>query len=169
MILQTSWRSWCGFLWVAQTEGASCSAFGLWHFVGSFSHFLVVCSSKLRGQLSVLVIVQKGHVELGIILNLWRYNLFKLRPVTINSAEIGIMVFILSFMYGKNNLLTAPFVELVHCSCYFVISFSFPSVIIVSLGILSNTNTLMSSVAAFLARRSAISFPCIPTCVSPPS
>ena len=35
MILQTSWRSWCGFLWVVQTEGARCHLFGLWHFVGS--------------------------------------------------------------------------------------------------------------------------------------
>jgi len=37
-----------------------------------------------------------------------------------NSAEIGIVVFILSFMCGKNNLLTAPFVYgwmFVCCEC----------------------------------------------------
>ena len=121
--------------------------------------WLTVCSS----------FSPKGHVELGIILNLWRYNLVKPWPVTIavHSAEIGIMVSILSFMYGKDNLLTVPFVELVHCSCHFVISFSFPSVIIASLGILSYTNSPVSSIAAFLARRSAILFPRIPTCLHP--
>ena len=89
--------------------------------------WLIVCSS----------FSPQGYVELGIILNLWRYDLVKPWPVTkaINSAEIGIMVFVLSFMYGKNNLLTAPFEELVHCSCHFVISVFFPSVIIVSLGL----------------------------------
>ena len=108
----------------------------------------------------------QGHVELGIILNPWRYNLVKPWPITIaiNSAEMGIMVFILSFMYGKSNLLTVPFVELVHCSCHFVILFSFPSVIIVTIGILSYTNSPMSSVDTFLARRSAISFLSIPMC-----
>jgi hypothetical protein len=54
------------------------------------------------------------------------------------------LVFILSFKGGKYNLLIAPFVELVHCSCH-VILFSFPSVIIVSLGILSYTISPMSS------------------------
>src|SRR5215469_17414036 len=83
---------------------------------------------------------------------------------SLNSAEIGILVLILSFMCGKNNLLIAPFVQLVHCSCHFVIMFSFPSVIMVSLGVLSYTMSPLSSVAAFLARRSANSFPCIPTC-----
>ena len=118
--------------------------------------WLIACSSFLL----------QGHVELGINLNIWRYGLVKLWPVTIavNSAEIGIMVFILCFMFGKNNLRTAPFVGLVHCSCHFVNPFSFSSVIIVSLGILSYTISPMSSVAAFLARRSAILFPCIPTC-----
>jgi hypothetical protein len=29
--------------------GARCRLFGPWHFIGSFSHFLVVCSSKLCG------------------------------------------------------------------------------------------------------------------------
>ena len=107
--------------------------------------WLIVCSS----------FSPQGHVGLGIILNLWRYYLVNTWPITIatNSAEIGIMVFILSFMYGKNNL--------GQCSCHFDISFSFPSVIIVSLGILSHTNSHMPSAAALLARRSAISFPCI--------
>jgi len=61
-------------------------------------------------------------VEFEIILNLCRYDLFKPRPVTItvNSSDIGSMAFILSLIDGKNNLLTAPFVELVHCSCHFV-------------------------------------------------
>ena len=105
--------------------------------------WLIVCSS----------FSPQGHVELGIILTLWWYDLVKPWPVTkaVHSTEMGIMVFILSFMYGKNNLLTAPFVELVHCSCHFVTSFSFPSVIIVSLGILSYTISPMLSVAAFLA------------------
>ena len=64
----------------------------------------------------------QGHVELGINMNLWRYDLVKLWPVTIavNSAEIDNLVLILSFMYGKNNVLTAPIVELVHCSCHTV-------------------------------------------------
>jgi len=75
-------------------------------------------------------------VEFGIILNLCRYDLFKTWPVTIavNSSDIGSMVFILSLIDGKNNLLTAPFAELVHCSCHFVNPISFPSVMIVSLG-----------------------------------
>ena len=96
-----------------------------------------------------------GLVELGIALNPWRYNLIKARSVTVavNSAEIGNLVLILSFMYGKNNLFIAPFVELVHCSCHFVNPFYFPSVIIVSLGILSYTISPMSSADAFLARR----------------
>ena len=57
----------------------------------------------------------QGNVELGINLNLWRYDLIKPWPVTVavNSAEIGNLVLILSFMYGKNNLLIAPFVQLV--------------------------------------------------------
>jgi hypothetical protein len=40
---------------------------------------------------------------MGIILNLWRYDLVKPWPVAIavNSAEIGFVVFILSFMYGE--------------------------------------------------------------------
>ena len=84
------------------------------------------------------------------------------RPV--NSAERYIMVLILSFVYGKNNLLTAPYVQLVNCPLHFVISFSFLSEIIVSFGILSYTKSPMTSVAAFSARRSAISFPCIPPC-----
>jgi len=118
--------------------------------------WLIVCSC----------FILQGHVELGIKLNLWRYDLVKPWPVTIavNSAEIGIMLFILSFMYGKNNLLTSPFVELVHCSCHFVNPFSFPSVIIVSLGILSYIISPMFPVAAFLTRQSTISFPCILTC-----
>jgi hypothetical protein len=62
-------------------------------------------------------------------------------------------------MDGKNNLLTAPFVELVHCSCHFVNPISFPSVMIVSLGSLSYTISPVSSVAASLARWSAVSFP----------
>ena len=49
------------------------------------------------------------------------------------------MVFILSLIDGKNHLLTAPFVELVHCSCHFVNPISFPSVMIVSFGSLSYT------------------------------
>ena len=77
------------------------------------------------------------------------------------------MVFILSLIDGKNNLLIAPFVELVHCSCHFVIPISFTSVMIVSLGSvmivslgsLSYTISPVSSVAASLARRSAVSFP----------
>ena len=135
-----------------------------------FRRILLSVSSCVQFKIICLIVCSsfspQGHVELGIILNLWRYDLVKPWPVTIavHSAQIGIMVFILSFMYGKNNLLTAPFVELVHCSCYFVISFSFPSLIIVSLGTLSYTDSPVSSVATFLARRSAISIPCIPTC-----
>ena len=115
--------------------------------------WLIVCSSCTL----------QGHVEFGIILNLCRYDLFKPWPVTIavNSSDTGSMVFILSFMGGKNNLLTAPFVELVHCSGHFVYPISFPSVIIVSLGILSYTISPVPSVAASFARRSAISFPWI--------
>jgi len=115
--------------------------------------WLIVCSSCTL----------QGHVEFGIILNLCRYDLLKPWPVTIavNSVDIGSMVFILSFIDGKNNLLTAPFVELVHCSCHFVNPISFPSVIIVSLGILSYTISPVSSVAASFARWSAISFPWI--------
>ena len=52
-------------------------------------------------------------------------------------GQVLIMVFFLSFMYGKNNLLTASFVDLVYCSCHFVILFSFHSVNIVSVVILS--------------------------------
>jgi len=61
---------------------------------------LIVCSSCSL----------QGHVEFGIILNLCRYNLFKPWPVTIavNSSDIGRMVFILSLIDEKNNLLTAP-------------------------------------------------------------
>ena len=53
--------------------------------------WLIVCSS----------FSPQGHVELGIILNLWTYDLVKPRPVTIavNLAEIGIMVFIHSLSY----------------------------------------------------------------------
>jgi len=102
----------------------------------------ILLSFSICGQFKIMWLIvcsfsPQGHIELGIILNQWRYDQVKPRAVTlaINSAEIGIMVFILSFMYGKNNLLTAPFLELVHCSCHFVISFSFRSVNIVSLGI----------------------------------
>jgi len=135
----------------------------------AFRRILLSFSSCVQFKIIRLIVcyfILRGHVELGIKLNLWRYDLVKPWPVTIavNSAEIGIMVFILSFIYGKNNLLTAPFVEPVHCSCHFVKPFSFPSVIIVYLGILSYTISPMSSVAAFLARCSAISLPCIPTC-----
>jgi hypothetical protein len=92
--------------------------------------WLIVCSFSLQ-----------GHVEVGIVLNLWRYDLVKPWPITIavNLAEIGNMIFILSFMCRKNNLLTTPFVKLVHCSCHHVIPFSISSVIMVSLGILSYT------------------------------
>ena len=126
----------------------------------SFVHFkimwLTVCSS----------FILQEHVELGINLNLWRCDLVKPWPVAIgvNSAKKDILVFILSFIFGKNNLLTAPLVELAHCSCHFANPFSFPSVIIVSLGILSYIISPMPSVATFLARRSAISFPFITTC-----
>ena len=126
----------------------------------SFVHFkmmwLTVCSS----------FILQEHVELGINLNLWRCDLVNPWPVAIgvNSAKEDILVFILSFIFGKNNLLTAPLVELAHCSCHFANPFSFPSVIIVSLSILSYIISPMSSVAAFLARWSAISFPFIPTC-----
>ena len=128
----------------------------------AFSWILLSFSSCVQFKIMWLTVYSsfspQGYVELGIISNLWRYDEVKPWPVTIaiNSAEIGIMVFILSFMYGENNLLTAPFVKLVHCSCHYVHSFSFPSVIIVSLGILSYTNSLMSSVAAFLARHTHV-------------
>ena len=71
--------------------------------------WLIVCSS----------FILQGHVELGMNLNLWRYDLVKPWPITVavNSAEIGNLDFILSFMYGKNNLLTTPFVELCVCVC----------------------------------------------------
>jgi hypothetical protein len=48
--------------------------------------WLIVCSFS-----------PQGHVELGKILHLWRYDRVKPLPVTIavNSAEIGIVVFIL--------------------------------------------------------------------------
>ena len=134
----------------------------------AFRRILLSFSSCVQFKIMWLIVLSyfspQGHVELGIILNPWRHDLVKPWPVTIAvySAEIGIMVFILSFMYGKNNLLTAPFVQLVHCSCHFVISFSFPSIIIVCLGILLYSNSPMSSVATFLARQSAVSFPCIP-------
>ena len=135
----------------------------------AFCRILLSFSSCVQFKIMWLIVFSfspQGPVELGINLSLWRYNLVKLWPVTIavNSAEIGTMVFILSFMYGKNNLLTARFVELVHCSCHFVISFSFPSVIIVCHGILAYTNSPMSSVATFLAKWSAISFLCILMC-----
>jgi len=120
------------------------------------SKWLIVCSSFSLEE----------HVRFWMTLNLWRYDLVKPWPVTIavNSAEMGSLVFILSFMCGKNNLLTAPLLELVHCLCHFVSSSSFPSVIIVSLGILLYTISSVSSVAASLARQSAISFPCVPAC-----
>ena len=110
-----------------------------------FRRILLSFSSCVQFKIMWLIVcasfILQGHVELGINLNLWKYDLVKLWPITIgiNSAEIGIMVFIISFMFGKNNLLTAPLVELVHCSCHFLNPFSFPSVIIVSLGILSYT------------------------------
>ena len=104
--------------------------------------WLTVCSS----------FILQEHVELGINLNLWSYDLVIpwLVTIAVNSDEIGILVFILSSIFGRNNLLTAPLVELAHCSCHFVNPFSFPSVIIVSLGILSYIISSMSSVAAFL-------------------
>jgi len=58
--------------------------------------WLILCSS----------FSPQGYIELEIILILWWYDLVKPWPITIavNSAEIGIVVFILSFMYGKNNV-----------------------------------------------------------------
>jgi len=73
------------------------------------------------------------------------------------------MVFNLSFMYWKMNLPTVPFVEPVHCTFRFVISFSLPSLFIAPYNILPYTNSAMSSAATFLVRRSAVSFPSIPT------
>ena len=135
----------------------------------TFRRILLSCSSCVQFKIMWLIVCTfslQGYVGLGVILNVWRYDIVKPWPATIavNSAEIGIMVFIHSFKCGKSNLLIAPFLELVHCSCQFVITFSSPSVIIVSLCILSYTVSPLSSVAAFLARRSAYSFPCIRTC-----
>jgi hypothetical protein len=73
------------------------------------------------------------------------------------------MVFSLSFMYGKMNLLTVPFVEPAHCTFNFVISFSLPSMFIAPYNILPYTNSAMSSAAAFLVRRYEFLFPFIPT------
>ena len=90
--------------------------------------WLIVCSSRSL----------YGHVEFKIILNLCKYGLHRPWPVTIavNSRDTSSIVFILSFIYGKNNLLNTPFVEPVHWSCHFVNNISFPSVVIVSLGFL---------------------------------
>jgi hypothetical protein len=59
-------------------------------------------------------------------------------------------------MYGKNNLLTASFVQLVHCSCHLVFLFSISSVITVFLHILSYAVYPFSCIAAFLARWPAV-------------
>ena len=74
----------------------------------AFRRILLSYSSCVQFKIMWLTVCSsfspQGRVELGIILNLWRYDLVKPWPVTIavNSAEIGIMVFILSFMHGKN-------------------------------------------------------------------
>jgi hypothetical protein len=130
--------------------------------VMAFWRILLSFSSCVHLQIMLLIVCSscslQGQVEFVIILNLYIYDLFKPWPVTIavNSSDIGVMVFILSLIDWKNNLLTAPFVGLVHCSCYLVNPISFPSVMIVSLGSLSYTISPVSSVAASLARRSAV-------------
>ena len=70
--------------------------------------WLILCSS----------FSPQGYIELEIILILWWYDLVKPWPITIavNSAEIGIVVFILSFMYGKNNVCVCV------CVCVCVLS-----------------------------------------------
>jgi len=73
------------------------------------------------------------------------------------------MIFKLSFMYWKMNLLTVPFVQPVHCTFHYVISFSLPSLFIAPYNILPYSNSALSSAATFFVRRSAVSFPCIPT------
>ena len=94
--------------------------------VMAFSRILLSFSSCVHLKMTCLIVCSscslQGQVEFGIILNLCRYDIFKTLPVTIavNSSDIGSIVFILSLIDGKNNLLTAPFVELVHCSCHFV-------------------------------------------------
>jgi len=166
LILQTSWMSWCCYLWVVQTDVARqvspVRTVILRRFRLSFSScvqfkiiWLIVCS----------YFIPYRQVELGINLNLWRYDLFKPWPdsIAVNSAVICVMVFNLSFNYWKMNLLTVPFVEVAHCTFNFVISFSLPSIFIAPYNILPYTNSAMSSAAAFLVRRSAVSFPCIPT------
>jgi hypothetical protein len=55
--------------------------------------WLIVCSSFSL----------QGHVEVVIILNMRKYDLVKPWPVTIavNSAEIGNMIFLLSFVWEE--------------------------------------------------------------------
>jgi hypothetical protein len=64
LILQTSWTSWRFFWRIVQIVGARCHRFGLWHFVGCFSHFPVI------GLIVCFSFSLQGHVELGIILNM---------------------------------------------------------------------------------------------------
>ena len=69
--------------------------------------WFIVCSSRSL----------HGHVEFKIILNLRKYDLLRPWPVTIavNSRVTGSIVLILSFIYGKNNLLNSLRTGLLNC------------------------------------------------------
>jgi hypothetical protein len=73
----------------------------------AFCRILLSFSSCVQFKIMWLIMCSsfslQGHVEVGIILNLWRYDLVKPWPITIavNSAEIDNMVFILVLYMGR--------------------------------------------------------------------
>ena len=112
----------------------------------------VLCSSSSHGHIG-LVQIWKGM------------TLVYACPVVIftDSGNTGIFCRSLFLTDGMKTLVPAPFPVFLHCCCHTWSPFSFSTVIITSLGILSYV-TCPSSTAASLASRSTESFHSIPVC-----